>query len=139
MKAAERKKYYRAANRIVREQYLDGAIKNAENAENYQGRHRQMVALKVKGSRGWAMYSILLRKFILAEGWIRMMSVCRIWQFQYNIVRFFYMRISSAFKIWIRSTELQSRSGGEQKRRSMELRDFFIIKVKYGWGIPAFL
>lgn len=52
MKAAERKKYYRAANRIVREQYLDGAIKNAENAENYQGRHRQMVALKVKGSRG---------------------------------------------------------------------------------------
>lgn len=52
VKAAERKKYYRAAYRIIREQYLDGAIRNAENMGNTRDRRRLMIALKVKGNKG---------------------------------------------------------------------------------------
>lgn len=51
-RAAERKKYYRAAHRIIREQYLDGALKNAESRGVYADRRRLMLALKVKGSKG---------------------------------------------------------------------------------------
>lgn len=52
MKAGERKKYYRAAYRIIREQYLDGAIRNAEDGGNSRDRRRLMIALKVKGNKG---------------------------------------------------------------------------------------
>ena len=51
IKAEDRKKYYRAAHRIIREQYLDGAIRNGDGAESYSAR-RLMVALKLKGSKG---------------------------------------------------------------------------------------
>lgn len=52
IKASERKKYYRAAHRIIREQDLEGAIKNAEKAGAYADTHRLMIALKVKGNKG---------------------------------------------------------------------------------------
>lgn len=52
VKAEERRKYYRAAYRIIREQYLDGAIRNGEKPGGYQDRGRLMIALKVKGNKG---------------------------------------------------------------------------------------
>lgn len=52
MKAGEKKKYYKAAQRILREEYLDGAIKNGESRGLYSNEQRVMIALKVQGNKG---------------------------------------------------------------------------------------
>lgn len=52
MKTQEKRKYYRAAQRILREEYLDGAIKNTEGMGLYSNEQRMMIALKMQGSKG---------------------------------------------------------------------------------------
>lgn len=52
MKAGEKRKYYKAAQRILREEYLDGAIKNEESMGLYSNEQRMMIALKMQGHKG---------------------------------------------------------------------------------------
>lgn len=52
IKTEEKRKYYRAAQRILREEYLDGAIKNAESMGLYSNEQRMMIALKMQGNKG---------------------------------------------------------------------------------------
>ena len=52
MKAAEKQKYFRAAQRIIREQHLDGAIRNADRDGSFYEERRIMLILKIKGSKG---------------------------------------------------------------------------------------
>ena len=44
MKAGEKRKYYKAAQRILREEYLDGAIKNEESMGLNSNEQRMMIA-----------------------------------------------------------------------------------------------
>lgn len=52
MRTQEKRKYYKAAQRILREEYLDGAIKNVEGIGLSSNEQRLMIALKMKGSKG---------------------------------------------------------------------------------------
>ena len=52
MRTQEKRKYYKAAQRILQEEYLDGAIKNVEGIGLSSNETRLMIALKMKGSKG---------------------------------------------------------------------------------------
>lgn len=52
VKRTQRQRYYRAANRLIQEQHLDGAIRNGNEKGSGAGMRRCMVALKIKGQKG---------------------------------------------------------------------------------------
>lgn len=52
VKKSQRQRYYRAANKLIREQHLEDAIRNGDGGRSCVGIRHLMVALKVKGQKG---------------------------------------------------------------------------------------